>query len=43
MVAVVTEEIIARQPPEAQPILRPQLAEIVKGKTENAELRAQIA
>ena len=42
MEAVVTEEIIARQPPEAQAIIRLLLARIAELEAENAELRARI-
>jgi transposase len=42
MEAVVTEEIIARQPPEAQAIIRLLLARIAALEAENAELRARI-
>jgi transposase len=42
MEAVVTEEIIARQPPEAQAIIRLLLARIASLEAENAELKARI-
>jgi transposase len=42
MEAVVTEEIIARQPPEAQAIIRLLSARIAELEAENAELRARI-
>ena len=42
MDAVITEEIIARQSPEAQAIIRLLLAENAALKAENAELRARI-
>ncbi len=38
----ITEEIIARQPPEAQAIIRLLLARIAELEAENAELRARI-
>jgi len=42
MEVAVTEEIIARQPPEAQAIIRLLLARIAELEAENAELRARI-
>jgi transposase len=42
MKAAVTEEIIARQPPEAQAIIRLLLARIAALEAENANLRARI-
>jgi transposase len=42
MKTAVTEEIIARQPPEAQAIIRLLLAKIASLKAENAELKARI-
>jgi len=42
MEAIVTEEIIARQPPEAQAIIRLLLGRIAELEAENAELRARI-
>jgi transposase len=42
MEVAVTEEIIARQPPEAQAIIRALLAQIAELQAENAELRARI-
>ncbi len=42
MEAVVSEEIIARQPPEAQAIIRLLLTRIAELEAENAELRARI-
>ena len=41
MEAVVTEEIIARQPPEAQAIIRALLAEIAELKARIEELERQ--
>ncbi len=42
MEPVITEEVIARQPPEAQAIIRLLLARIAELEAENAELRARI-
>lgn len=42
MGVAVTEEIIARQPPEAQAIIRALLAHIAELQAENAELRTRI-
>ena len=42
MGVAVTEEIIARQPPEAQAIIRALLTQIANLQAENAELRARI-
>jgi len=43
MEAAITEEIIGRQPPEAQVIIRLLLARIASLEAENAELKARIA
>ncbi len=42
MEPVITEDVIARQPPEAQAIIRLLLARIAELEAENAELRARI-
>ena len=42
MEPLVTEELVARQPPEAQAIIRLLVARIVKLEAENAELRTRI-
>ena len=42
MEMAITQEIIARQPPEAQVIIRLLLARIASLEAENAELKARI-